>query len=246
MDSGRSTVRKAIQFSWQITGMLLAVLWLFQTPLWAAIYKWRDDQGKLHFTDSKSKIPLKYRNQVEKFKGVTEPAPKSQPSPSSNGGQGSGNGETEAKLEEGVKSEPAEKAKKPPEKPKYSKKEIALLNSVKIYMTRTWANNVRLIEHIPPTKINGKYYISSSTKAATKKKNIIRKIGGSPIASLKETKKFLKKSIVNDTMVNTGDPPFMEKVQKIRKIIEADIPQQKALIDQLTADLGEHDETPVE
>jgi len=27
----------------------------------AAIYKWRDDKGKLHFTDSPSKIPLKYQ-----------------------------------------------------------------------------------------------------------------------------------------------------------------------------------------
>ena len=242
-DSGRTFVRKFIKLPLQVTGIIVALLWLFQTPLWAKIYKWKDDRGKSHFTDSVSKFPLKYRDQVENFKGVAEPSPKSPSGPSSSEGQGSGNGETEAKLEEETK---IEKAKKAPEKPKYSKKEIALLNSVKIYMTKTWANNVRLVKHIPPTKLNGKYYTSASRKAASQKKNIIRQIGGSQIASLKETKKFLKKSSTNDTLINMDNSPFMEKVQKIRKVIEADIPQQRALIDQLTADLGENDETPVE
>lgn len=31
----------------------------------ATIYKWKDDQGKVHFTDSPSKIPKKYRESVE-------------------------------------------------------------------------------------------------------------------------------------------------------------------------------------
>lgn len=32
----------------------------------AAVYKWRDDKGKLHFTDHPSKIPLKYRKKHSK------------------------------------------------------------------------------------------------------------------------------------------------------------------------------------
>jgi hypothetical protein len=225
--------------------MLLAVLWLFQTPLWAAIYKWRDDQGKLHFTDSKSKIPLKYRDQVEKFKGVTEPSPKNQPVASTGESRSSEKGGTETVQEEAPTGSTVG-SEKAPEKSKYSKKEIALLNSVKIYMTRTWASNVMLVKNIEPTKLNGKYYVSSSRKAASKKRNIIKKIGDSQIISLKETKKFLKKSVVNDTKINMGDPPFMEKVRRIRKTIESDIPQQRVLVDKLTADLGDNDETPVE
>ena len=238
-------MRKAIQFSWQFTGMLLAVLWMFQTPLWAAIYKWRDDQGKLHFTDSKSKIPLKYRDQVKKFKGVAEPTPKSQPVPSTSESKSSEKGVTETVQEE-VPAGSTGVSEKAPEKSKYSKKEIALLNSVKVYMTRSWAGNVMLVKNIEPTKLNGKYYVGSARKAASKKRNIIKQIGDAQIVSLKETKKFLKKSVVNDTMINVGDPPFMEKVRRIRKVIEADIPQQRALVDQLTADLGDNDETPIE
>ncbi len=70
-------MRPAIQFSCRVTVLMLAVLWLCQTPLWAGIYKWKDDQGKIHFTDDKSRIPLKYRERFEKFKGVVEPKPKS-------------------------------------------------------------------------------------------------------------------------------------------------------------------------
>ncbi|MCF8721846.1 aspartyl protease family protein [Nitrospina gracilis] len=40
----------------------------------AKIYKWRDDKGKLHFTDNPSKIPLKYRQEqkIETFEGPPE------------------------------------------------------------------------------------------------------------------------------------------------------------------------------
>ncbi|WP_282012355.1 aspartyl protease family protein [Nitrospina watsonii] len=43
----------------------LAALSLDSTPASAKIYKWKDDTGKLHFTDSLSKIPLKYRQQQD-------------------------------------------------------------------------------------------------------------------------------------------------------------------------------------
>ena len=58
-------MRPSIQFSGRVTALILAVLWLCQTPLWAAIYKWKDDQGKTHFTDDPSQIPLDYRNKKD-------------------------------------------------------------------------------------------------------------------------------------------------------------------------------------
>jgi len=82
MDSRRTTMRSAIQFSRRITVLVLTVLWLCQTPLLAGIYKWEDIQGKIYFTDDTSRIPLKYRAQMEKFKGVAEPSPKNRPEPS--------------------------------------------------------------------------------------------------------------------------------------------------------------------
>ena len=52
---------------------LIAVTALDRGTAEAKIYKYRDDQGKLHFTDDKNKIPLRYRSgpQTEEIRGVT-------------------------------------------------------------------------------------------------------------------------------------------------------------------------------
>ncbi len=42
---------------------LLIIGLAFPQASGAAIYKWKDDNGKLHFTDQPSKIPLKYRKE---------------------------------------------------------------------------------------------------------------------------------------------------------------------------------------
>ena len=75
-DLGRETVFKIMRCSFRVAGVTLALIWLFQASAVAGIYKWRDDQGKLHFTDDRAKIPPKYRENTQKFKGVYEPKPK--------------------------------------------------------------------------------------------------------------------------------------------------------------------------
>ena len=234
-------MRPAIQFSCRVTVLMLAVWWLCQTPLWAGIYKWKDDQGKIHFTDDKSRIPLKYRGQLEKFKGVVEP---SQGQSGASAAPETGSDE-EAAGEETPSAGDGEQASKPPPKSKYTKKQIALLKKVKAYMTKAWAANVRLVNNVEPTELNGKYYIASQRKSAPQKKGMIKQIGASEIPTLKEVKKFLKKSSLNDDRLEVGNPPFMEKVQKIRQTLEGEIPIQKGFIEQLKKDLGAEDKPPV-
>jgi len=49
----------------------------------AKIYKWRDDKGKLHFTDSVNKIPPRYRKNIPVPNRKIKPAPeKKNPEPS--------------------------------------------------------------------------------------------------------------------------------------------------------------------
>ena len=45
---------------------LLIIGLAFPQTSGAAVYKWKDDNGKLHFTDQASKIPLKYRKKHNK------------------------------------------------------------------------------------------------------------------------------------------------------------------------------------
>ena len=242
MDSGSTTVRPSIQFSGRVTALILAVLWLCQTPLWAAIYKWKDDQGKTHFTDDKSNIPLKYRMQLEKFKGVVDPSQRKSSPPA---GSDAGSGEEAAVGEEPPPAAGGgEEAPKPPQKSKYDEEQVALLKKVRDDMVKAWAGNVKLVKHIEPTRVNGKYYLASQRKFASLKKGVIKRIGGSDIPSLKAVKKFLKRSSVNDTRLTISDSPFMEKVQTIRKTIEGEIPIQKDLIEQLKKDIGPEEPPP--
>ena len=45
------------------------------SPADAKIYKWKDNSGKTHFTDSPSKVPAQYRNQIH-FTPKLKPTPK--------------------------------------------------------------------------------------------------------------------------------------------------------------------------
>jgi len=45
-----------------VVSFILTLVVLFPSTAQAKMYKWVDDQGKTHFTDSKSKIPPKYRD----------------------------------------------------------------------------------------------------------------------------------------------------------------------------------------
>jgi len=43
--------------------IIVSLVFLFSETPDAKVYKWVDEQGKPHFTDNKSKIPSKFRNQ---------------------------------------------------------------------------------------------------------------------------------------------------------------------------------------
>ena len=234
-------MRKAIQFSWQLTGILLAVLWLFQTPLWAAIYKWRDDQGKLHFTDSKSKIPLKYRENIQKFKGVVEPNPEpvAEPAESEKGG----------KEKEAVVSEPTAGEKKPAgeKKQKDSKLIVMLKETIKFLEDENRAHQ-RLIGSVEPTKKNGRYYVSTILKGIATRKPMIKKLKGFNNSSLKRTRRFLKSSyftykreasVFESEQVKVGDDEYLVRILSLKELLKREIKSKEKIIKKLKSALKE-------
>jgi hypothetical protein len=66
------------------TALCLCLILLAQ-PGFADLYKWVDEEGTVHMTDSLSQIPAQYRGQVEKRRLQTAGEPALQPSLSSNG-----------------------------------------------------------------------------------------------------------------------------------------------------------------
>ena len=68
------------------------MFWLFAVTfpqtLHAAIYKWKDDKGKTHFTDDRSKIPAQFRQQKPHFT-PSRSKPQTAPAQKKFGGTGS-------------------------------------------------------------------------------------------------------------------------------------------------------------
>lgn len=58
---------------------LVGALWLAYSSCWAGsvIYQWKDEQGRLHFTDNPSAVPVQYWNQISQGSRPSEPGPPS-------------------------------------------------------------------------------------------------------------------------------------------------------------------------
>jgi len=227
-------VRPAIQFSCRVTALVLAVLWLCQTPLWAGIYKWKDDQGKVHFTDDKSRIPLKYRGHLEKFRGVTEPKPEP----------------VEAEKEkEAVVSEPVVAKEKGTGEEKETGEEtgekkknlklVAMLKETIKFLEDNNRRHQRMIKFVKPDVQNGRYYILSIREGVGQKKQMIEKLDDFKQPSLKSARRFLKSSLFQDKSEKIGGDDYLERVQRLKQRLEKEIRSKNKIIKKLQADLDE-------
>ena len=227
-------MRKSIKLSYQVTGIIVALLWLFQASAVAGIYKWRDDQGKLHFTDSKSKIPLKYRENVQKLRGVAEPKPEPVEEPASEPEKG-------GKEKEAVASEPAagggNGAEKEPEKEEQDPKLVAILKATIKFLEDKNREHTRLIKFVKPDKQNGRYYIVAIRKGVGKKTQMVEKLKGFKLPSLKRARRFLKSSLLQDKQVKIGGEDYLERLQRLKQRLEREIMTQKKIIKKLKSDL---------
>lgn len=64
--------------------MITVVALALAAPAFAGIYKWKDKNGKIHFTDSLNKVPLEHRNKkrirkMESIKADSSNPPSSAP-----------------------------------------------------------------------------------------------------------------------------------------------------------------------
>ncbi len=235
MDSGRTTVRPAIQFSCRVTVLVLAVLWLCQTPLWAGIYKWKDDQGKVHFTDDKSRIPLKYRGKLEKFKGVVEPKPKSVQEPvEAEKGKEAVAPEPEAPEEMAPEEKAAEE--KAAEKEKTAEL-VAALKETKKYLEYENASNERLTKFVKPTKFNGRYYVNELRKKLPRKKKLAEKLSEFKDSVLIMANSYLTKSIALDESEKMGGPGYLARILALRQRMKTQVKTKKKIIKRIQARL---------
>jgi len=71
----------SLRFIKLITVGLSVFIFLGQVPAEATIYKWRDKDGKTHFTDDPAKASPKYRDKLQKQKELPSTSPPPIPKP---------------------------------------------------------------------------------------------------------------------------------------------------------------------
>ncbi len=219
-------MRPTIQFSCRVTVLVLAVLWLCQTPIWAGIYKWKDDQGKVHFTDDKSRIPLKYRGHLEKFKGVTEPKPEPVKAEE----------EEEAVAPEPGAAEEKAAAEKAAEKEKTAEI-VAALKETKKYLEYENASNERLIKFVKPTKFHGRNYMNEVRKKLPRKKKLAEKLSKFKDSVLIMANSYLTKTIALDESEKMGGEGYLERILALRQRMKTQVETKKKIIRRIQARL---------
>jgi len=206
--------------SFMMVGFFL--LGLFSQPAFSAVYKWKDDQGRTHFTDDEGKIPAQYRNKdrLKKVKGLTtRETPKTTPEEAEEpeeGEEGSEEQETTAEGEAG--SEAGE------ELSEEEKETLALLAEVKTFMVAENELHNKLIEFVPADEKNGKSYILPLKKRSVKKKmNLVDKMYKSKLRVLKPMVNFLRKSAALDSQGKLGGDDYIGRIVAVKNRIEREI-----------------------
>ena len=217
------TLSKALIFA------LLVWVALQPEPVFAKIYKYKDEHGKTHFTDDASKIPTRYRNKnsVKKFRGVNEPTPATGTGASSEF-PGQKSKEKDAGKSSGRKQEDAG----------LSSQDEALANKA-IQVFRVGVALGDKYKKVQPTFSNGQGAVSAIQSALPLKESLARELAGTKAPELQEALGFLKQSIAVDQQTKSIGSGLKTRIISILNRLGSEGAQQSALIKKLGKALGD-------
>ena len=207
-------------FSILSKAMIFALLGLvaFQPdPAIAKIYKYKDEHGKIYFTDDASKIPLRYRKKgsVKKFREVNEPTPASG-APKGFPGQASAGGSKGEGKEDGV----------------LSSREVALVGKT-IQVFKVGIALGDQYKDTMPNFFNGQGAVNAIQSALPLKESLAAELAGAKVPELQEALGFLKQSIAVDQQTTSVGQGLTTRVAGILNRLGDEGKQQAALIKKL-------------
>ncbi len=233
---------KFAQYSWRVAGVALVLLWLFQTFALAAIYKWRDDNGKMHFTDDRSKIPLKYQQDLLKFKGAPPPPGTAKGEAAEGESEEESEEQSEASMSPGPGTEAAADSsqQQPPPKPKnkYTADEMKVMAMVYQSLMSIWGTHVRLVSEMEVIQKNLVRYAQTAEQSATQKKTMYKTIGKWEIPILLKVRSYLKRTIKKDRRLKKDSDDLMKKVKTYYKRLMSEIPKERELLEEFNVELA--------
>jgi len=189
----------------------------------SSIYKWKDGQGKIHFTDDPLKIPPRYRSDpgLEKTRGL--PPPKSSPRPPPQTDSA-----TKDKEKRGKKTVDPNADKK--------EKEVAAMRDALSFLKSDVQRYEKYKDYIPAVR-HARLLKNDIVAALPAKEALGKKLGEYDSALLKNVKSFLKKSLLLDNKTKDLWPRRRGFIVERNRINEEQ-PVKNQLIEKLTAKLA--------
>ncbi len=204
--------------------MILAILCWFAfqpTLVLAKIYKYKDDQGKTHFTDDPSQIPLKYRkkDKMETFKESFESDPSAGSPPPGFGNKTGAQGEA-GKNGAGGKEEG------------FSEKDEAVAKkAIQVFKGGiAIANKYKDVQH---NFSNVRGLIDALQGALPQKESLAKELAGTKVPELQEALAFLKSSIAEDKKTQSVGAGLKRAIAGVFNRVAGDAAKQTALIAKL-------------
>lgn len=181
----------------------------------SSFYKWKDDQGKVHFTDDPLKIPSQYRSsdKVEKRRGLS--APKSAP----------------VVLPEAPEKEKIDLNKK------VSEEEQAAMQEALSFL-KSDIQRYKKYEDYIPQKRHAVLLRNDIVAALPEKEALEKKLKPFDTALLKDIKTFLKKSLLEDYEAKSREHPRRLIFIKERSRINEEFPKKNRLVEKLEMELA--------
>ncbi len=186
----------------------------------AKIYKYKDDQGKTHFTDDPNSIPLKYRkeNSLKKFRGVVDPGSPPSVAPGIPGQAGTG-GDGGAAPGSGE------------DQPFTKKDEVLVKKTIKV-LQKGVALAVRY-KGAQPNSANGRGATIAIQGNLPEKESLTRELAATQVKALKPVHAFLQKSVATDKEMRGIGTGLKTRIAGILNHIQNDGQQQADLIKKL-------------
>jgi len=203
---------------------LIALIALDRGTAQAKIYKYRDDQGKIHFTDDKSKIPPQYRSgpHTEEIRSITGSSSSRSSTSSSSSGTGKGDtkdssaGSAETKGEQVGMSDKDEKLAK--ESIAMLKKGVALAKQYK---------------GLPNNSRTGKKLYNAIQANLPAKESLVAKLAKSKESALVSVHGVLQKILASDKATPPVKPQMVREIRNFMDRVVRECPPQEAMIKKL-------------
>ena len=212
---------------------------LNQSSAWAGVYKWTDENGRTHYTDDRSQIPVQFRdkNSMKGVKGLIEEKQRVPEKPSPVKADSTEEEQTE-KLASEVKENSGDSNGTPADSSsKISPEEIVMLKDTKKYLEDENREFQRILKYVEPTEANGKYFVMEMNKRVKKKQEMVEKMEGMKLPSLQSAKSYFKRTIIIDKGETIGGEDYLDRIVSIRDKMERGLREKKNLIIELDKDL---------